>query len=207
MCGAPREVTSRLLDLLDAALHTTAAGELADVRLSLELAPTSLAESIAMEEQKTGAYSFALPLQAGAVLATADEATTRRLGEAGRLMGIAFQLTDDLLGVFGDPARTGKSCTSDLRTRKQTPLLVHAASTPEWERLQSYVGRDLVEAELAEARRLLTASGSRLFVEELAAGHLAAAGSIIDELGIRCDLLTGLTTPSPSPADGREVAA
>src|SRR5687767_9435539 len=56
-CGASREVIHRLLDLFDAALHTTAAGELADVRLSVSLGTASLPESLTMEEQKTSAYS------------------------------------------------------------------------------------------------------------------------------------------------------
>ena len=142
-----------------------------------------------MEEQKTSAYSFALPLQAGAVLAGADDATVVRLGEAGRVLGIAFQLVDDLLGVFGDPARTGKSATSDLRAGKQTPLLAHARSTAEWERIRTYVGRDLADDELAEVRGLLTTSGSRRFVEELAAAHHAAARAVVEELGIAADLL------------------
>src|SRR4051812_46590136 len=79
-CGAPRDVVDRLLDLFDAALHTTAAGELADVRLSLGLETCSLEECLAMEEQKTSAYSFSLPLQAGALLAGAGEATVTGLG-------------------------------------------------------------------------------------------------------------------------------
>jgi geranylgeranyl diphosphate synthase type II len=160
-----------------------------------------------MEEQKTGAYSFALPLQAGALLAGADERTVGRLGEAGRLLGIAFQLVDDLLGVFGDPARTGKSATSDLRTRKQTPLLAHARSTSEWERIRPYVGRDLTDDELNETRRLLTTSGSRRFVEELAEAHLATAREVVEQLGISTDLLDAATTGLPVLADSNEVAA
>jgi geranylgeranyl diphosphate synthase type II len=191
-CGVPADVTRRLLDLFDAALHTTASGELADVRLSLDLAPPSLAESLSMEEQKTSAYSFSLPLQAGAVLADADDTTTLRLGEAGRALGVAFQLLDDLIGMFGNPAMSGKSATSDLRTGKQTPLLVHARSTPEWTGIRAYVGRDLDEVELAEARDLLTASGSRRFVEEVAAEHLAAARVVTDDLGIPLDVLTSM---------------
>jgi len=206
-CGASPDVTHRLLDLFDVAVHTTAAGEFADVRLSLSIGAASLPESLAMEEQKTSAYSFALPLQAGAVLAGADDRTVDRLGEAGRVLGIAFQLVDDLLGVFGDPARTGKSATSDLRAGKQTPLLAHARSTTEWERIQRYVGRDLTDGELAEARRLLTTSGSRRFVEELAAAHHVAARTVVDELGISADLLAAVTTRPAGLADGNEVAA
>lgn len=206
-CGAPGEVVHRLLDLFDVALHTTAAGELADVRLTLHLAPASLPESLAMEANKTGAYSFALPLQAGAVLAGADDATVLRLGEAGGVLGVAFQLVDDLIGVFGDSARSGKSTTSDLRARKQTPLLVHARSTPEWEQIRLRLGRDLDEEELAETRHLLTTSGSRRFVEELAKDRFDAACSTIEGLGIPLDVLATMSTHPSALVEGREVAA
>ena len=158
----PAPVVGRLLDLFDTALHRTASGELADVRHSLDLAPATLAQSLEMEAQKTSAYSFALPLQAGAVLAGADATTTTRLGEAGRAMGIAFQLADDLIGVFGDPARSGKSATCDLRTRKQTPLLVHApARRRSGTRIRRYVGRDLDDDELADGRGAARGLGVR----------------------------------------------
>ena len=206
-CGAPTEVVHRLLDLFDAALHTTAAGELTDVRLSLGVEEASLSESLAMEEQKTSVYSFSLPLQAGALLAGADESTVSRLGEVGRMLGVAFQLVDDLVGVFGDPARTGKSVTSDLRTRKQTPLLTHARTTPEWERIRTYVGRDLTDVELGEAKRLLVVSGSRQYVEALAESHLATALAAVGELGLSTDVLGSVTVrPSTLPV-GEEVAA
>ena len=206
-CGAATEVVHHLLDLFDDALHTTASGELADVRLSLDLTPASLVESVRMAEQKTSAYSFALPMQAGALLAGADQTTVVRLGEAGRMLGIAFQLIDDLLGVFGDPSETGKSVTSDLRTRKQTPLLTHAKTTPEWARIRSYVGRDLTDDELADTRRLLTASGSRRFVEELADTHLSRARAVVEQLGLSAELLPTVTMRSPVLAGSKEVAA
>lgn len=206
-CGASMDTTERLLDLFDAALHTTAAGELADVRLSMGVGTASIAESLAMAEQKTSAYSFALPLQAGAVLAGADEGTVARLGEAGRMLGIAFQLADDLLGVFGDPARTGKSATSDLRARKRTLLIAHAEGTAEWELIEHYVGRDLDDVELDAVRGLLTAAGSRAFVEELAEAHLSAARGMMDELGISAELLAAVTTSPAALVDTGHVAA
>ncbi len=206
-CGAATDAVGRLLDLFDGALHTTAAGELADVRLALHLGPASLRESLAMEEQKTSAYSFALPLQAGAVLAGADEHTVERLGRAGCLLGIAFQLADDLIGVFGDPAQTGKSATSDLRTRKQTPLLIHASTTDEWAEIRDYVGRDLTDEQLLEARRLLTSSGSRGFVEELAETYLAEARGIVEDLGIPSAIVPALSACRPGLVERKEVAA
>jgi geranylgeranyl diphosphate synthase type II len=208
-CGAPAPVVHRLLDLFDAALHTTAAGELSDVRLSLH-GTASLSESLSMAEQKTSAYSFALPLQAGALLAGADEGTVDALEKIGRVLGTAFQLLDDLLGVFGDPTRTGKSTTSDLRTRKQTPLLAHARSTPEWERIHPYVGRELDDTELDDVRRLLTASGTRAFVEELVAARLSTARTMVEQLGVPAELLASVAAQTAvlvALADTHEVAA
>jgi geranylgeranyl diphosphate synthase type II len=109
--------------------------------------------------------------------------------------------------VFGDPARTGKSTTSDLRSRKQTPLLAHARTTAEWERIAPYVGRELTTGELAEARALLMASGSRRFVEELAAAHAAAARSILDELGLPADLLATVSLAPRVPVMKRNGVA
>ncbi len=206
-CAVAPEVTDRLLDLFDVALHTSAAGELADVRLCLSTTTASLPESLTMEEQKTSAYSFALPLQAGAVIAGADDRTVDRLGQAGRVLGVAFQLIDDLLGVFGDPAQTGKSATSDLRSGKQTPLLAHARSTPEWDWISTYVARELTGEELHEVRQLLISSGSRQYVEELAAAHHAAARTILDELDLPTDLLSDVMALPSVPIDGSEVAA
>jgi geranylgeranyl diphosphate synthase type II len=159
-----------------------------------------------MEEQKTSAYSFSLPLQAGALLAGADDATVTGLGEAGRSLGIAFQLLDDLVGVFGDPAVTGKSTTADLRARKQTPLLAHARGTSQWEQIAGFLGRELDDDELQQVRALLTGCGSRGFVEDLAEQHLATARRAVEEAGIPADLITSLMS-SPRAASEPEVAA
>ncbi len=190
-CAAPSGTVHRLLDLFDAALHATAAGELADVRLSLGVGGAELREVLRMEQLKTSAYSFQLPLQAGAILAGVSADVVARLGEAGRLLGIAFQLHDDLIGIFGDPAATGKSVLSDLREGKQTVLVAHARTTAAWPRLATLVGRrDLTEAQAAEARTLLVECGSRRFVEEVAEDHLGHALALLDVLGMPTSLLT-----------------
>jgi geranylgeranyl diphosphate synthase type II len=175
-CPAPQPTVLRLFDLFDRALHTTAAGELADVWLSLGTDRAQLREILVAEQNKTAAYSFTLPLQAAAVLARAPEAAVRSVGEVGRLLGVAFQLVDDLLGVFGDPAATGKSALSDLRAGKQTPVVAHARTTPEWREIETYVGRaDLSDLQAELARDALTRSGSRAFVQDLADDHARAA--------------------------------
>jgi len=65
-------------------------------------------------------------MAAGAVLAGAGAATVRAFDSAGRLLGLAFQIRDDWLGVWGDPTITGKGRTGDLRRRKLTCPVVAA---------------------------------------------------------------------------------
>ena len=82
-----------------------------------------------------------------------------------------------------------------------------AEFSPEWRAIRGYLGRDLDAGELDEVRALLTTSGSRRFVEELADEQLAAARAGVEAVGISLDLLDGATTRPPSLADGSEVAA
>ncbi|MFD3610937.1 polyprenyl synthetase family protein [Streptomyces atroolivaceus] len=75
---------------------------------------------------KSALYTVERPLALGASLAGADVRVTDGLRSAGRCAGLAFQLRDDLLGAFGDPAVTGKPADEDLRGRKLTYLLAVA---------------------------------------------------------------------------------
>jgi geranylgeranyl diphosphate synthase type I len=72
---------------------------------------------------KTGSYTVEGPLKLGALLAGAKPATLAALSRYGRPAGVAFQLRDDLLSLFGDPKQTGKPLASDLTSGKRTLLL------------------------------------------------------------------------------------
>jgi geranylgeranyl diphosphate synthase type II len=181
-CPAPRATVLHLLDLFDSALHTSAAGELADVRMSLGVDSAAVSETLTVEERKTGEYSFSLPLQAGAVLAGAPAGAVESAGNVGRCLGIAYQLVDDIDGVFGDPDVTGKSSLSDLRSGKQTPLMAHARTTASWPAIAAYVGRpDLTDAQASRVRTLLTDCGSRTFVQDLVHDHVRAAAALCEQ--------------------------
>jgi geranylgeranyl diphosphate synthase, type II len=182
-CGAPEQMTDSLLDLLEDAVHASAAGELADVGLALPVdgRPTSVADAVRVAELKTAVYSFRLPLQVGAVLAGAPAGAVAALAPVGRHLGIGFQLLDDLLGVFGDPERSGKGTLSDLREGKPTALIAHARSTGAWPELSVLVGDPVLDDHGADrARALLTDCGARERVTALAGEFLdeavAAAG-------------------------------
>ncbi|WRZ79968.1 polyprenyl synthetase family protein [Streptomyces sp. NBC_01022] len=88
-------------------------------------------EALAIATLKSALYTVARPLALGASLAGADDHVLGTLRAAGRCAGLAFQLHDDLLGAFGDPALTGKPADDDLRSRKLTYLLALAVQLAE----------------------------------------------------------------------------
>ena len=85
----------------------------------------SVEQCMAMSAAKTGAL-LGCAASIGAILAGAPDATVGALRDYGRHLGLAFQAVDDLLGIWGDPARTGKPAGSDLRQRKKSMPVVSA---------------------------------------------------------------------------------
>ncbi|MBC7725161.1 MAG: polyprenyl synthetase family protein [Burkholderiaceae bacterium] len=174
--GTDAATRERLLDIMDHALFASAAGELIDVDFSISAEVPPVDDVVTMERLKTAVYSFEAPLQAGAVLAGAPEEIVAMLGQFGHDVGIAYQIVDDLLGVFGLEHETGKTTIGDLREGKRTVLISHAASTPQWERIRDVIGRpDLSVDQAAEVRSALEESGSRRFTESLARDHASRA--------------------------------
>jgi geranylgeranyl diphosphate synthase type II len=175
----------RLMELVTEALTTSATGELTDVRLSLGVSCPAYDEVLELAYHKTAAYSFVLPMQAGAVLAGARAATIASLGEAGRALGIAFQLYDDLAGMFADGDTTGKDPLADLREGKPTLLLCHARTTAVWPAIEPRWGDpDVSVADLHAVRRLLEDSGTRAHVETVAAAQLRAGLHEAERAGV-----------------------
>jgi geranylgeranyl diphosphate synthase type I len=152
-------------------------------------------EALTIAALKSARYTVARPLALGAALAGADTRTTEALRSAGHCAGLAFQLRDDLLGAFGDPALTGKPADDDLRSRKLTPLLAAAVRLAgatgdrEAARVLAPGAHDRPEHLVREMRAALERTGARAEVEartaELAAAavrHFEASGA---EPGVR----------------------
>jgi geranylgeranyl diphosphate synthase, type I len=119
---------------------------------------------------KSGRYSVARPLEIGALLAGADAALVAGLGAVGDPLGRAFQIRDDLLGVFGEETATGKSAASDLAEGKRTLLIAEAAArldTQDRARLEAGLGDpELTAEEAGVLRELLDTCGARAATEE-----------------------------------------
>lgn len=118
---------------------------------------------------KTAAYTIERPVHLGAVLAGAPPETIEALRTFGVSMGIAYQLVDDMLGVFGDPEVTGKPSGDDIREGKRTLLINYAlnrASSADAAELTRALGAELDAEQLARSRDILTASGAVNHVHE-----------------------------------------
>lgn len=160
---------NRLLEVMDDALFAAAAGELIDVDFATAREVPRVDDILTMERLKTAVYSFEGPLQAGAILAGASEDVVGTLADFGREIGIAYQIVDDLLGVFGVEAETGKTTIGDLREGKRTVIIAYATSTAEWTECEHLFGsEDLTEADAERLREVLVRCGARTFAEGLA---------------------------------------
>ncbi|MFJ4210059.1 polyprenyl synthetase family protein [Paenarthrobacter sp. NPDC089675] len=159
----------RLLDLLEHTINETVAGEQLDVGLGDGIVAPELETILKMCGYKTATYTFELPLRAAAALAGVEPSLESALTNAGRHLGLAFQLQDDLLSTFGDPRHHGKDPFSDLREGKQTAIIAYARKTSAWAAIEPSFGRpDLAGAEAEEVRRQLSECGAETFVQ----GHI-----------------------------------
>ncbi|MFI5685112.1 polyprenyl synthetase family protein [Streptomyces sp. NPDC051636] len=153
-----------------------------------------------MAEHKTGAL-LGCAAALGAALGGGPPATVAALDRAGRALGVAFQLVDDVLGIWGDPAVTGKPVHGDLRERKKTfPVLAALASpAPGARRLAALLDSPgetdaasaLIEelggraAALTEARRHTAAARAALAAVPLATGAAEELRCLLDHLVVR----------------------
>ena len=193
-CGAPEEALAGARPLLAAVRAEVTGGQYLDIaaqtRPPLETRddPASvLAQVRRVVEFKTARYTVVRPLQLGAALGGAGPELLDSLARYGSPLGRAFQYRDDVLGVFGDEAVTGKPAGDDLREGKLTVLVAHAMAGLDREgaeRLDALLGRELTSVEVEQARALITASGARAAVEDeidaAAAEALAALAGIVE---------------------------
>jgi geranylgeranyl diphosphate synthase type I len=175
---------------LSAAVHRLIAGQGADLAFE-QRGDVSLAECVAMAGDKTAAL-MACACSIGAIYVGAPPGLAMGLAGFGAHAGLAFQLTDDLLGIWGAPEVTGKPVRSDLRARKKSLPVVAALTgdSAQGRELAVLLGRPdpLSEDELALAARLVEEAGGKSWTEDEAAAQLAAAEKCLAETDMPDDV-------------------
>ncbi|KAA5830701.1 polyprenyl synthetase family protein [Saccharopolyspora hirsuta] len=175
---------------LATAMREVVVGQVDDIRFTARPwtgeQAVSVAEYQAMAEAKTGAL-LAFSAAGGALLGGAEAAVADCFDRLGRHLGLAFQCTDDVLGIWGDPVRTGKPVFGDLREGKRTlPVIAAlAAGGAASERLGVLVERGVrTDFELRLAAELVEEAGGREFAEQEAARHLAEVEDCLTSLAM-----------------------
>jgi geranylgeranyl diphosphate synthase type I len=207
------EVRGRVRALWRAMRTEMVAGQYLDLHCQVT-GSRAVSAAIRTATLKSALYSVERPLALGAALAGADERTTGALCSAGRCAGIAFQLRDDLLGVFGDPRETGKPSGDDIRDGKLTYLTAIARARAEASGDRAVTA--LLDASLGDAslsdeglervREALVETGARDLVEAkierlVAVGHRHLASvPFVARAESRLRDLLGTVAAVPVPA-------
>jgi len=175
--GLPHDRVSAALDVLDLCRSEVIAGQYLDVSVQAR-AHADVDAAMTVLRYKSAKYSVERPFQVGAALGGADEAQRAALAAYGTPLGEAFQLRDDLLGVFGDPAATGKPAGDDLVEGKRTVLVALAldgAPPADARLLDASLGRPLTDEEVTRLRVVIEDSGARQQVEDVITSLTALA--------------------------------
>ncbi|WP_433346265.1 polyprenyl synthetase family protein [Micromonospora sp. CA-111912] len=201
---------ARLLDVrhcYDRMRVETIAGQYLDVLGENDAANWSVDRALRVARYKTASYTVQRPLLFGACLAGAgaDAPLTAAYTRYGLAVGEAFQLRDDLLGVYGDPVATGKPAGDDLRTGKPTALLMLARqfATPAQRRALDRAGAVTGAREVSQLAQLVADTGAVARVERMISGRVAEALAALDAAPIDETARTALTGLATAATDRR----
>ncbi len=193
----PIDIGRRVRSIFSLLRTEVITGQYLDIRLAGSPATRRQAATIAL--LKSGRYTVTRPLEIGAALAGVDWETSAALRRYGDAAGVAFQLRDDVLGVFGNPVVTGKSAVDDLRDGKASLLLVRAAELADASGrrvLADAVGqRDIDEEAADRCRDVVARSGALASIERLIESHTQRAEEAVQALPVPVrDALVALST-------------
>lgn len=162
------------------------AGQFLDISAAFAVAdcPDRLAVAQKVLEYKSASYSMRRPALIGARLGGADETSYAALAAFGSHIGHAFQLRDDVLGVWGNEDVTGKPTGGDLREGKSTVLVLTALNRAAGDaaaKLSSVLGaKDAKDSEIAAAAEVIATTGALAHVESLIEEHLSLGLSALN---------------------------
>jgi geranylgeranyl diphosphate synthase type I len=180
------------LKQLQKVVYTTIPGEMLDVVMEAKGSATE-EEILRMHEGKTAFYTFEGPLHLGLTLAgNKNRKLLKNISDYSSAVGKAFQIRDDILGVFGEAEKLGKPIGSDVTESKQTLLLLKALENGSAEQkkiVKNLLGKkDLNLTDLKKFREVIIETGALKYSEELADKFSKQAINIIKKLETKNDL-------------------
>lgn len=181
-----------------------AMGQFADLTNDVRHTP-SLEAVLDVARRKSGNYTVRQPLEIGAAMSDCDDRTVTQLGRYGAAVGEAFQLRDDVLGVFGSPATTGKPCAGDLLERKATSLVVTAhqlADPPTRAELTELMNGHILDDDAVDRwKALIVATGAVEMIEEMITDRVACARRHLGDASIDEPVLAALDAMAAACTD------
>ncbi|GGK70247.1 geranylgeranyl pyrophosphate synthase [Mangrovihabitans endophyticus] len=186
--GVAQADLARARPVFDAMRTEVTVGQYLDVHAQAT-GDTSLERASKIARYKSAKYTVERPLLLGAALAGAPEKLSRAYAEFGLPLGEAFQLRDDVLGVFGDPERTGKPAGDDLREGKRTYLVAAAfaaAGSAERADLEAGLGdQGMDDARVQRLRAVIRDSGALSRTERRITELTTAALTALDSADVQ----------------------
>ena len=185
-CGLPADRVLDALGYFDLTRSEVVTGQFLDVSAQAR-GSSDVDRAMTVVRYKSAKYSIERPLHIGAALAGASRSVIDQLSRFGLPLGEAFQLRDDLLGVFGDPEVTGKPTGGDLSEGKRTVLValaLDALPAEDAKILDGRLGTALAPEEVARLQQLIEESGAREQVEHVIGELTERAVAALDAAGI-----------------------
>lgn len=177
---------NKAIQIFNNTVLDTAVGEIIDIEIPFQKLQLTNKDALNISLFKTARYTFTGPLQMGAVLAGGEEELLKSLQKYGDNLGIAFQIQDDILGVFGEVEEMGKSNLSDLTEGKVTLLAAFAfENSREKDFLATLYGKpNLTDLEADKIRKIFIDSGALDFAKETGIEYTSSAISEIKTMNI-----------------------
>jgi len=192
--GVPPRRVLTAFEILDEACLALTEGQYLDLSFEARL-DVDVEQYLSMIRGKTAAL-FSAAAQLGALVAGSGPKSTARYRRFGENLGLAFQIVDDILGIWGDPQMTGKPAASDIRQRKKTLPVVRALGEEQKAgstglpvlnsvEVREIYQREIIDEEAVEvALRILEDLGARHYAEEMANNYYQQALAELDAVGV-----------------------
>lgn len=175
---APEQLRLKVISIMNSTMQITAHGQTSDI-MNEVVAFVSMDDINQVLEWKTAHYSFLNPLHIGMVLAGADTDTLNNIKGYAMHTGKAFQITDDIIGVFGSEQVSGKSSMDDIREGKRTILSVYAFEQADKSDknflIQMLGNHNITPTEFERCKSILIESGALSNAKKMAELHVYEA--------------------------------